>query len=336
MSASTCVFLTGVTGFVGGSILSALYTAHPDLRIKALVRQESVAKELHSVFPKIEIIIGDLSSPPLLASTAAEADFAIHAGGDSIPAVCAIIDGLASRKVATGQPAVARLITITGPRSLIDLSKPVTGNLRENERPWSDVTDAHTILNLPEGRIHGDVDKTIIAHSVSKDIGTILVSPGQLWGRGKGPIKKESNAAMYYAAVKKRGRAFVLGKGTATWSWISIGDLAGAVVFLMERSLNLMDDSDGAKAVGVNQDGYYFVSTGDLSMIARAQAVSQRLGLGEVDDISPEEARRIHPMGHVMWGCGERTRADKLAKLGWRPKDVDWKALMEEDGGERA
>jgi hypothetical protein len=37
-----------------------------------------------------------------------------------------------------------------------------------------------------------------------------------------------------------------------------------------------------------------------------------------------------------MWGCGERTRGDKLAELGWKPKQTDWKALMEEKGGARA
>jgi hypothetical protein len=55
-----------------------------------------------------------------------------------------------------------------------------------------------------------------------------------------------------------------------------------------------------------------------------------------VESISVEEAKKIHPFGHIMWGCGERTRADRLAELGWKANETDWKVLMEEKGGERA
>ncbi|KAF7531915.1 hypothetical protein G7054_g8439 [Neopestalotiopsis clavispora] len=328
-----CIFLTGATGFVGGTILSCLLKAHPSVRVKALVREESAAKELQSVYANLTPIIGELSSLSLLTSTAAEVDFVIHASGDNVPAVCAMIDGLASRATTTASPK-PRLISLTGPRSLIDLSKPITGNLRASSRPWSDVTDAHTILNVPEDRMHAGADQAIVAHSIAKGVGTMLVSPGQLWGRGKGPLKKESNAAFYYAAVKSRGRAFVIGEGTATWSWTSVGDLGDAVVFLMDKALKSGGERRGQ--VGVNRDGYYFVRTGDLSMVERAKAVSERLGLGEVESISVDAAREIHPFGPIMWGCGERTRSDKLHELGWTPKETDWKALMEEGGGERA
>jgi nucleoside-diphosphate-sugar epimerase len=329
---SPCVFLTGVTGFVGGTILSCLYKAHPSIRVKALIRREGDAKELQSVYPNLTPIIGELSSLSLLTSTAADTDFVIHVGGDNVPAVCAMIDGLASHTT-TGSH-LPRLISLTGPRSLIDLSNPITGNLRARSRPWSDITDAHTILAVPKDRMHAGADQAIIAHSAAKGVGTILVSPGQLWGRGKGHLKKESNAAFYYAAVRSRGRAFVIGEGTATWSWSSIGDLGDAVVFLMEQAL--MSGSERCGQVGVNEDGYYFVRTGDLSMIERAKAVSKRLDLGEVESVPVGAAKEIHPFGPIMWGCGERTRADKLARLGWSPKETDWRVLMEEEGGERA
>jgi nucleoside-diphosphate-sugar epimerase len=331
-STSQCIFLTGATGFVGGTILSCLSKAHPDIRVKALIREERVAKELQSVYSNLTPIIGELSSLSLLTSTAAEANFVIHAGGDNVPAVCAMIDGLASRTT-NGSP-MPRLISLTGPRSLIDLSNPITGNLKASSRPWSDITDAHTILNVPEDRIHAGADQAIVAHSTAKGVGTMLVSPGQLWGQGRGYLKKESNAAFYYASVKSRGRAFVIGEGTATWSWTSIGDLGDAVVFLMEQALK--SGSEGCGQVGINRDGYYFVRTGDLSMMERARTVSERLGLGEVESVSVDTAREIHPFGPIMWGCGERTRSDKLLELGWRPKETDWKALMEEGEGERA
>jgi hypothetical protein len=110
-----------------------------------------------------------------------------------------------------------------------------------------------------------------------------------------------------------------------------VGD---AVAFLAGMALEIGDCRE--RQVGVNLEGYYFVQTGDLSMMERALAVSERLGLGGVESISVEEAKQIHPFGHIMWGCGERTRGDKLAELGWKPKQTDWKVLMEEKGGARA
>lgn len=334
MSTQCTVFLTGATGFAGGTILACLFETNPSISVKALIRRGNVAKDLQSVYSNLIPVIGDLDSLPLLEATAAEVDFVIHAGGDHVPAVCAMIDGLASRNSdGSAESPLPRLISMTGPRSLIDLSKPITGNLDPDSHPWSDITDANKILSVPEDRIHADADQKIIAHGIARNVGTILVSPGQLWGRGKGPLKKESNSAFYYTAVEGRGRAFVIGDGTATWSWSSIGDLGDAVVFLMEQSLN--EKTQGR--VGVNQEGYCFVSTADLSMVERAKAVSERLRLREdVESISVAAAKDIHPFGHIMWGCGERTRADKLAKLGWKPRDTDWRALMEEHGGTRA
>lgn len=329
---SPCVFITGVTGFVGGTILSSLYKTHPNVRVKALIRKEEDAKELQAVYPNLSHIIGTLSSLSLLTSTAAAVDFVIHAGGDNVPAVCAMIDGLASSST-TGS-ALPRLISLTGPRSLIDPSFPITGKARTSSRPWSDVTDAHAILALSKERMHAGADQAIIVHSAAKGVGAMLISPGQLWGRGKGHLKKESNAAFYYASVKSRGRAFVIGDGSATWSWTSIGDLGDAVVFLMEQAI--MSGNERSGQVGVNEEGYYFVQTGDLGMMERAKAVSERLGLGEVESVPVEVAAEIHPFGPIMWGCGERIRADRLTELGWSPKEVDWRVLMEEEGGERA
>ena len=325
------VFLTGVTGFVGGSVLVSLYTAHPDIQITALVRKESDAEQLQLAYPNLLIIIGSISSLSLLTSNAAAADFVIHMAGDNLPAVCAMIDGLASSS--SGRP-LPRIISISGPRSLIDRSLPITGIAIPSDKIWSDVADAHTILSLPKERMHAEADQEIIRHSIAKGVGTILLSPGQLWGRSKGLLRKESHSATYYAAVKRRGRAFVIGDGSVAWSWLSKDDLDNAVVFLTEEAL--MNGKERREKLKVNMEGYYFVQAGDVSLIERAEAVNKRLGFKEVERVPVEVATEIHPFGPLMWGCGARFRADKLRNLGWRPNEVDWRALMEEEGGERA
>ena len=147
-SATPTIFLTGATGFVGGSILHTLVRSQPNSHIKALVRKETDARELQSVYPNLEPIIGTLSSLSLLTTIAASVDFVIHAVGENISATQAMIDGLASKSSA--EQALPRLICLTGPRSLIDRSAPVTGSSNGDNRPWSDVVDARAILSLPK------------------------------------------------------------------------------------------------------------------------------------------------------------------------------------------
>lgn len=325
------IFLTGATGFIGGTILHSLHHSHPEIRIKALIRREEDAKSLQYVYPNLEPVIGTLSSLDLLTTTAKDVDFVINAARENIPAVHAMIDGLASSPIAG--PPTPRLMSLSGTRSLIDPSLPVTGVGDPDSRPWSDIADAKTILNLPKGRPHAEADQSIIAHGIAKGVGVMLISPGQQWGRGKGHLKKESAAAAYYAAVKSRGRAFVIGDGSVAWSWSSTGDLGDAVTFLMKGAL--LSEHEESQ-LGVNEEGYYFVQSGDVSMMERAEAVSKRIGLGAVESVPVEVAAEFHAFGPLMWGCGATFRADKLKALGWRPKETDWRPLMEEEGGERA
>ena len=330
---TTRILLTGATGFVGGTILDTLCDAHPDFHVKALVRQEADVERLPSIYRNIEPIVGALSDGSLLISLASEVDFIIHAAGDNIDAVRAMIDGLASHTAS--RPPQPRLISMTGTRSLIDPSLPPNGSAMPEARPWSDVTDAEAILSLPQTRWHTASDQATVAHGIAKNVGVILVAPGQLWGQGRGHFRKEGRvAAAYYSTVTQRKSAFAVGNGSAAWSWVSIRDLGRAVIHIVEQSL--MNGDNARSLVGVNENGYYFVRAGEVSMSERAEAINQRLDLGEVESISTEEAAEMHPLGPLMWGSGAVFKADKLTALGWKPKDLEWKTLMEEEGGSRA
>ena len=102
----------------------------------------------------------------------------------------------------------------------------------------------------------------------------------------------------------------------------------------MEKAVS--NGKDTQKLLGVNDRGYYFVQSDDIRMKDRAEGITKRLRLGEVESIPVEVAAGYHPFGPIMWGCGATFRPAKLKSLGWRPKEFDWRALMEDEGGERA
>ena len=115
----------------------------------------------------------------------------------------------------------------------------------------------------------------------------MLNSPGRLWGRGKGQLKKGSAARAYCAAVKSLGRAFIIGDGSVAWSWSATGDLGDAMAFLMEQAM--MGGKGTRERVSVNAEGCYYVKSGDVSMVKRAEAVSKRLGLGDVESVPDDD-----------------------------------------------
>ena len=141
--------------------------------MKALVRREEDGKLLQSTHPNLEPIIGSLTDHDLIRRTAASVEFVIHATKEDLPAVLALIDGLAQTH-GTKSP-TPRLISISGTRSLIDLSVPVTGKDNENVRPWSDVANVKTILSLPRERPHAEADQATITHASANGLGAMVL-----------------------------------------------------------------------------------------------------------------------------------------------------------------
>ncbi|KAJ0143665.1 hypothetical protein CTA2_1244, partial [Colletotrichum tanaceti] len=56
----TKVFLTGATGYIGGSVLSLLAESHPEYAVRALVRDSVKGKLVKDAFAKVEIVEGEL------------------------------------------------------------------------------------------------------------------------------------------------------------------------------------------------------------------------------------------------------------------------------------
>jgi uncharacterized protein YbjT (DUF2867 family) len=61
-------------GYVGGHLLGPLVKKHPKYQIINLVRTEEQAVIIHSAFPTVETVLGDLDSSKVLEAEAAKAD----------------------------------------------------------------------------------------------------------------------------------------------------------------------------------------------------------------------------------------------------------------------
>lgn len=91
------VFLTGATGYIGGSILSSLLKHPNKYTVSALVRQKEQGEVLkqHGVTP----VYGTLDDSEVLFEAARASDAVVHtADADHLPSAQALVRGLSAKK----------------------------------------------------------------------------------------------------------------------------------------------------------------------------------------------------------------------------------------------
>ncbi|RMJ20140.1 hypothetical protein CDV36_000238 [Fusarium kuroshium] len=94
------IFLTGATGYTGGTVLNTLVTAHPEYDITVLLWKPT--ESFSEKYPDVKVLQGDFDSTELLREAASKADIVVHHGNsDHVPAVKALITGVTERAQAS-------------------------------------------------------------------------------------------------------------------------------------------------------------------------------------------------------------------------------------------
>ena len=345
MTAPPKIFLLGATGFVGGQVLPHLLRLSPKPQVTAIVRQSSQAETLRAAYPTVDFVIGNFGDTALLAAKAAAADIVLQAGdADNQPAMLALVEGIAQgmraakEEAALGTRSEPALITVSGTASLVN-----SAYLRGDADPkvWSDRDDAAALRTLPPERIHVGVERAVEAAAKAQGVRSVVLAPGAIFGRSASLFHPETFPHTLYEEMAKYGRVAVVGAGENRWGWVSVRDCADAIVFVVEEVL--AGQRGGECRVEFGERGYYFVGAGEISMLKRASAASQRLSregkvqTAEVEHVESEGLSRVSPsrLFAMAMRSNSRFRADRLDDLGWKPADTDWKPLMEEASGER-
>jgi uncharacterized protein YbjT (DUF2867 family) len=73
------IFITGITGYIGGQVLHDLTKKHPEYQIRGLVRTEEQQKKIAPKYPSVKTVIGDLDSADVLKAESAKADVVLRA-----------------------------------------------------------------------------------------------------------------------------------------------------------------------------------------------------------------------------------------------------------------
>ncbi|KAL3469746.1 putative nucleoside-diphosphate-sugar epimerase [Aspergillus californicus] len=299
--ASLKVFLTGASGYIGGDALYAIANAHADWQLSALVRNKDKAEQVKAQYPNIRIIHGDLDSSDIIIEEVKNTDIVFHfADCDHVAAALAISKG------AENHTAERPLWLIHTSGSAILTVEDRRAHTYGIERPkqYNDWEGVNELINLPDDAYHRNVDKIII-------------------DTGKRHPSSVCTAIAYWlsAAVLKRGKGFLVGKGENIWHQVHVQDLSDVY-----EALGAAAAAGGGKATW-NDEGYYFAENGaffwgDIQRKVAEEAYAQKfIQSPEVDSLDDVQTTDIHPAGWYAWGSNSRGHAIRARQLlGWDPK----------------
>ncbi|KAH9041644.1 hypothetical protein EDB85DRAFT_2071888 [Lactarius pseudohatsudake] len=318
MTSKTHIFITGATGYIGGSVLQRLLD-HPKsdtFEITALVRSVDKAKLLNTL--GVNTVVASLSDLDKLTELAAASDVIIHtADADDQKAAKAILHGLKARYDKTGKIPIY-IHTVCRICVLMDNA----AGLHDTDVIYAD-TDPEQIESLPDTAFHRLVDLEVVAADKEGYVRTYIVLPSTIYGIATGKLFdlgiSHAFSQQIPAAIKAsldRGQGGVIGEGKNIWPNVEVHEQAELYQIILDAALSDRNTPHG-------RDGYYFGASDEYRLYDLAKAYSRALydlGKGKSPEPTPftaEEAQKY--FGGVWLGSNARCKAERGRALGWKP-----------------
>ncbi|MFM0212094.1 NAD-dependent epimerase/dehydratase family protein [Paraburkholderia sediminicola] len=294
------IFITGASGFIGGSIAAHLVRAGHQVR--GLIRNHEHSVELQRL--GIEPVIGTLDDRDLLIAEAHAADAVINAASsDHEGAVKALIDGLAG----SGKP----FLHTSGSSIVGDASGGEVGSEAGEARIYHE--DA---LPTPtaDKAARVAIDQLVL-NAVQQNIRSAVLCNTLIYGHGAVAGSASVQLPRLVRQAQKSGVVRHVGSGGNIWSNVHIDDVAELYRLALEKT-----------PAGT----FYFVESGEASFRDMSAAIARVMKLGKPQDWPLEEAQKEwgYEMASYGLGSNSRVRGERARKLlGWQPKRssvIDW------------
>ncbi len=289
------IFITGASGYIGGSVAAALMAAGH--HVSGLARSPESAVAIEKI--GIEPVRGGLDDVETLAQAARAADVTVNAASAdhraAVEAIVGALEGSGKTFLHTSGS------SIVGTRAGGELVEPV-------------FDEDTSFTPSPTRAARVALDNTIRA-AAGRGVRSIVIAPSLIYGRRHGLNPHSIQVPWLIAVAKKYGVAKHIGSGANRWSNVHIDDLVTLYLLAIEK----------AKA-----GSFYFAENGENSMREVCEAIGRMLKQSAPQSMSIEEAAAEWGNGSAndTMGSNSRVRAKRArAELGWKPMAV---SLIEE------
>ncbi len=282
------IFITGASGYIGGSIAAALTAAGHE--VSGLARSPTTAAALaqRGIVP----VRGTLDDAEVLAQAARAADVTVNAASaDHRAAAEAMLAALAG----------------TGKTFLHTSGSSLVGTRARGELSEA-VFDEDTVLTPSPARVARVAIDAMVRNARNDGVRSMVIAPSLIYGRGHGLNPHSIQVPWLIALAKKYGVARHIGPGENRWSNVHIDDLVSLYGLAIDKA------PAGA---------FYFAENGEASMRELCEAISRMLGFGgRPEPMTVEEAAAEWGEGPAndTMGSNSRVRARRArTELGWSP-----------------
>ncbi len=278
------IFITGASGYIGGSAAAVL--AADGHRVRGLVRDAAKCEAVAA--HGIEPVIGSLDDADLLRDEARAADAVINAASsDHAGAVATLIAALAGSQ----KP----FIHSSGSSIVADLAMG-----EPSERIFDEATP---IAPTPDKAARVAIDRQVLA---APGVRSVVLCNSMIYGHTLGPPAASVQIPALARHARSTGVARYIGRGLNRWSNVHIAD----VVALYRLAL--------AQA---RPGTFMYVESGEESYGEIVRAIAAKLGLGPAQSMSAEDAIATWGRNMAVYSLGSnsRVRGAAAAALGWRP-----------------
>jgi nucleoside-diphosphate-sugar epimerase len=294
------IFITGASGFVGGTVARRLLAA--GYAVRGLIRDASKAEPLKAL--GIEAVIGSLEDSSLLTREAQSSEGVIHAAdSDHLSAIESLVEGLRG----SGKP----LLHTSG--------SSVIGDDALGNRTSESIFDEDTPLIVePVKQPRREIELRVLA-AADEGVRAVVICPSNIYGSGTGLNPRSVQIPFLVDQARKDGVVHIVGRGVNRWSNVHIDDVAELYLLALQKA------PAGA---------FYFIENGEASFGEIGESIARRLKLAPAQSWTVEEAAerwgKVH--AHYTFGSNSRVRAKRARReLGWTPLHTSALAWIEED-----
>ena len=290
------VFITGASGYIGGSVAAALI-ARGDT-VSGLARSEQSAAALRD--RGITPVLGTLDDADVLGKAARDADVTINAAN-------------AGRREAA--EAMVKALAGTGKGFVHTSGSSIVGTRARGEFVAAVFDEDTPYTPTPQRAARVAIDR-MVRDAARDAVRAVVIAPSLIYGRGSGANPNSIQVPWLIALAKKAGVAKHIGSGENRWANVHIDDLVRLYLLAADKA---------------PAGSFYFADNGENTLREVCEAFSRTLWQGGgTQSMTVEEAAAEWGEGPAndTMGSNSRVRAKRArAELGWKPAE---RSLIEE------